>query len=191
MKKIQDSLIDMNEGDKRRFSSILEYQEGSNMTLTKDNRIKDVNQNSTGKCSKEAFGIGAAACTDSPLSQKSVGIDILDNNNVDSCVSESASSKSHSAVNTPCISADDVNENHATSTYTLNSESSTTQDEASKDPGQGRGSPVQPDCPHACVRHVMPRGKSFSLTWAPFHIFAPSRLSTAGGRLPPPQHLCL
>ncbi|XP_062111754.1 uncharacterized protein LOC133823161 [Humulus lupulus] len=173
MKNIQDNLINMNEGDKDRFASILEYQEGNNMALTKDNRIKNVNQNSTGRCSSKAYRIGDAACTDSSLSPKSVGIHLLENNNVDSCVSEATSSEPQSAINAPCISANDENvwdnaflshlgylnsfslkkffkdlcdyffdlvseDNHTTSIHAPNTESSTTQEEASKVPGVWR-----------------------------------------------------
>ncbi|KAM6563029.1 hypothetical protein CsatB_023027 [Cannabis sativa] len=63
IKSIQGNLKNINEEDKDRFASILEYQEGSIMALTTGNRIDNVNGNSTGRCSNKDYMIGAAACT--------------------------------------------------------------------------------------------------------------------------------
>ncbi|XP_060969424.1 uncharacterized protein LOC115702107 isoform X2 [Cannabis sativa] len=88
IKSIQGNLKNINEEDKDRFASILEYQEGSIMALTTGNRIDNVNGNSTGRCSNKDYMIGAAACTDSSLSPKSVGTHLLESISVDSCVSK-------------------------------------------------------------------------------------------------------
>ncbi|XP_060969425.1 uncharacterized protein LOC115702107 isoform X4 [Cannabis sativa] len=109
IKSIQGNLKNINEEDKDRFASILEYQEGSIMALTTGNRIDNVNGNSTGRCSNKDYMIGAAACTDSSLSPKSVGTHLLESISVDSCVSKSASSEPQSVINAPCISANEEN----------------------------------------------------------------------------------
>uniref|UniRef100_A0A803QS30 Uncharacterized protein n=1 Tax=Cannabis sativa TaxID=3483 RepID=A0A803QS30_CANSA len=109
IKSIQGNLKNINEEDKDRFASILEYQEGSIMALTTDNRIDNVNGNSTGRCSNKDYMIGAAACTDSSLSPKSVGTHLLESISADSCVSKSASSEPQSVINAPCISANEEN----------------------------------------------------------------------------------
>ncbi|RVW22804.1 hypothetical protein CK203_112284 [Vitis vinifera] len=117
LQKIQDAVTNMNEKDKRVFSSILEGQEVCAMETTKEySRIDEVVQGSREtsphKASEEDVN------TASPVSQKNnpVSNAVLENKNFDSCVSEASCSlfsvESVSAclepqleANIPCISA--------------------------------------------------------------------------------------
>ncbi|KAM0984017.1 hypothetical protein ACFX2I_011416 [Malus domestica] len=140
LRRIQDTVKSMNEEDKGVFSSILEHQGGCNMILTKeDNRIEDAVQKYTGKSQEKAYGSGDGGNTASHLSQKckSAGNNLQENNNLDSCVSEfnccspqSASSKPQLEATVLSISVSDRKDNCTISMH-IDSECSTTQDEAS------------------------------------------------------------
>ncbi|KAM1300230.1 hypothetical protein EV1_011578 [Malus domestica] len=140
LRRIQDTVKSMNEEDKGVFSSILEHQGGCNMILTKeDNRTEDAVQKYTGKSQEKAYGSGDGGNTASHLSQKckSAGNNLQENNNLDSCVSEfnccspqSASSKPQLEATVLSISVSDRKDNCTISMH-IDSECSTTQDEAS------------------------------------------------------------
>ncbi|XP_060669256.1 protein CROWDED NUCLEI 2 [Ziziphus jujuba] len=147
LEKIQRIVTCMNEEDKGRFSLLLEHQKGRNTVVTKgDNRIRDAAQNSTEKFSSKAYGTGRTEFTvsegnaSSPLSRKSVGNHILENNNTDSYVSEATSSEPQSGAGAPSISMKDYKDKSSTTIHPLASECSTTQVEASKDPAFGGSS---------------------------------------------------
>ncbi|XP_034681683.1 hyaluronan mediated motility receptor isoform X2 [Vitis riparia] len=130
LQKIQDAVTNMNEKDKRVFSSILEGQEVCAMETTKEySRIDEVVQGSREtsphKASEEDVN------TASPVSQKNnpVSNAVLENKNFDSCVSESACLEPQLEANIPCISANGAKDNNTASVYHLDSESSTTQAE--------------------------------------------------------------
>ncbi|KAM1859361.1 hypothetical protein ACFX13_011678 [Malus domestica] len=133
LRRIQDTVKSMNEEDKGVFSSILEHQGGCNMILTKeDNRTEDAVQKYT---QEKAYGSGDGGNTASHLSQKckSAGSNLQENNNLDSCMSESASSKPQLEATVLSISVSDRKDNCPISMHT-DSECSTTQDEASHAP---------------------------------------------------------
>ncbi|KAM0987336.1 hypothetical protein ACFXTH_011469 [Malus domestica] len=136
LRRIQDTVKSMNEEDKGVFSSILEHQGGCNMILTKeDNRTEDAVQKYTGKSQEKAYGSGDGGNTASHLSQKckSAGSNLQENNNLDSWMSESASSKPQLEATVLSISVSDRKDNCPISMHT-DSECSTTQDEASHAP---------------------------------------------------------
>ncbi|KAL4639276.1 hypothetical protein ACB092_03G205900 [Castanea dentata] len=125
LQKIQETVTNMNQEDKRDFSSMLECQERCNIFVTRDgNRTEDVPQSNIEKSPT------------SPLCKeyKEVAEPLRENNNSYSCLSESACSEPQSAANFLNISVNDGKENHTRSAQRLDSECSTTQAEASEDP---------------------------------------------------------
>ncbi|KAL6350492.1 hypothetical protein AAG906_019139 [Vitis piasezkii] len=103
LQKIQDAVTNMNEKDKRVFSSILEGQEVCAMETTKEYKLTVVQgsrETSPHKASEEDVN------TASPVSQKNnpVSNAVLENKNFDSCVSESACLEPQLEANIPCIS---------------------------------------------------------------------------------------
>ncbi|KAM3706579.1 hypothetical protein ACJW31_03G160600 [Castanea mollissima] len=125
LQKIQETVTNTNQEDKRDFSSMLECQERCNIFVTRDgNRTEDVPQSNIEKSPT------------SPLCKeyKEVAEPLRENNNSYSCLSESACSEPQSAANFLNISVNDGKENHTRSAQRLDSECSTTQAEASEDP---------------------------------------------------------
>ncbi|XP_057948482.1 uncharacterized protein LOC131144108 [Malania oleifera] len=146
--KIQETVLSMNEEDKRTFSSILEGQEGIAMVEKKEyNRIEDMVQNTRENSPKVSW---RSAAENTALSQcpqyGSASNPLCKNDNYDSCMSEvqmqfgcsplqPTCSKLQSAANVLSISVDEAKENHKTLLSPLDSEGSTTQAETSNDPG--------------------------------------------------------
>ncbi|KAM3754374.1 hypothetical protein ACB098_03G159700 [Castanea mollissima] len=138
LQKIQETVTNMNQEDKRDFSSMLECQERCNIFVTRDgNRTEDVPQSNIEKSPSKASETGSAENTASPLCKeyKEVAEPLRENNNSYSCLSESACSEPQSTANFLNISVNDGKENHTRSAQRLDSECSTTQAEASEDPG--------------------------------------------------------
>ncbi|KAK3223154.1 hypothetical protein Dsin_010179 [Dipteronia sinensis] len=132
LRRIQDAVASMNQQDKKAFHSTLELKEEGDINTTIENkRIEDTVQSG-----------GESPTKASPSQEnKSVGSELLDNDNFTSCVSESASSRTESANSEPqsaCnvlnISVNDRKDNCTVSVH-LGSECSMTQAETSKDPG--------------------------------------------------------
>uniref|UniRef100_A0A7N2LC13 Uncharacterized protein n=1 Tax=Quercus lobata TaxID=97700 RepID=A0A7N2LC13_QUELO len=145
LQKIQETVTNMNQEDKRVFSSILECQERCNIIVTRDdNRTEDVPQSNIEKSPSKASETGSAENTASPLSDeyKEVAEPLRENNNSNSCLfiglfarsPQSACSEPQSAANFLSISVNDGKENHTRLAQRLDSECSTTQAEASEDP---------------------------------------------------------
>nr|XP_011463414.1 PREDICTED: sarcolemmal membrane-associated protein isoform X2 [Fragaria vesca subsp. vesca] len=135
LRKIQDTIRSMNQEDKRVFSSILEHQEGCNMNLAKENnRIEDVIQINIDKAQEEDYRAAAGGNTASPLPQKckSVSNNLEENNNLGSCVSETASSNPQLRAPSLSVLSNDIKGNCTASTH-IDSECSSTQAEISHD----------------------------------------------------------
>ncbi|KAK9935601.1 hypothetical protein M0R45_022696 [Rubus argutus] len=142
LRKIQDTIRSMNQEDKGVFSSILEHQEGCKEK--EDNRIEDATQQNIEKAQEKDYGLGAGGNTASPLSQKckSVSINLQENNNFGSCVSEFHCSSPQTASSNPQLRAtvlsvlsNDIKGNCTTSTH-IDSECSSTQAEIAHDPNE-------------------------------------------------------
>ncbi|XP_057494180.1 uncharacterized protein LOC130779530 [Actinidia eriantha] len=116
LQKIQNSVTNMNEEDRRAFSSALGGQEECTEIKEKENnRIEDVYQNIGENSPRKTCEGGTANNTASVFQEHdSLNNPMQRSNNLDSCISEA---------------------NCTTSAYHQDSESSTTQPEASKDPG--------------------------------------------------------
>ncbi|GMY26116.1 leucine zipper protein 1 isoform X1 [Fagus crenata] len=139
LQKIQETVTNMNQEDKRVFSSILECEERCDMIMTReDDRTEDVPQSNIEESPSKASAMGSAENTASPLYEeyKDVAGLLQENNNNNSCVSESACSEPQFAANVLSISVNDGKDNCKRSAQRLDSEcSTTTQAEASEDPG--------------------------------------------------------
>ncbi|XP_037491997.1 coiled-coil domain-containing protein 186 isoform X2 [Jatropha curcas] len=142
LQKVKETVIDMDEEDKRVFSSALECQEDCQMVVVdEDNRIEadviDIGEASLHK----ACRMGAAENLASPTCQEqhSVGNLQQEKNHLDSCMSESSTSPSHSpcselqsAVHDSSIAAN--NGKFIATVHHLDSECSTTRAETSELP---------------------------------------------------------
>uniref|UniRef100_A0A2N9EC91 Uncharacterized protein n=1 Tax=Fagus sylvatica TaxID=28930 RepID=A0A2N9EC91_FAGSY len=139
LQKIQETVTNMNQEDKRVFSSILECEERCDMIMTReDNRTEDVPQSNIEESPSKASAMGSAENTASPLYEeyKDVAGLLQENNNNNSCVSEATGSEPQFAANVLSISVNDGKDNCKRSAQRLDSEcSTTTQAEASEDPG--------------------------------------------------------
>ncbi|GFY88387.1 RUN/FYVE domain protein [Actinidia rufa] len=143
LQKIQDSVINMNEEDRRAFSSALGGQEECTEIKEKEhNRIEDVYQKIGENSPRKAYEGGTADNT-ALVSQEhdSLNNPMQRSNNLDSCISEFTCSsppptysEPQAAANVLSISVTEAKANCTTSVYHQDSESSTTQPEASKDP---------------------------------------------------------
>lgn len=135
LQKIQETVVSMNEEDKRLFSSLLECQGDCDMAVTKDDidRIEDLVQNSGEPSPNKASSVGAGE--NRGWGHNSDGNILQEDNHSNSSVSESPCSLLHSAANGPSISVNNGKVNYATIVHHLDSECSTTQAETTEDPG--------------------------------------------------------
>ncbi|WRX14394.1 hypothetical protein QQP08_006881 [Theobroma cacao] len=148
LQKIQNAVANMNEEDRRVFSSMLETQEECKMVTPKeDNRIRDTIRDSAEQSPHKSCSMDAAENRALQLSRgyNSTGNHWQANNASNSCVSEasyfsacsplSACSESQPRANVVSISVNERKDNCTISVHQLDLECSTTQAETSKDPG--------------------------------------------------------
>ncbi|EOY00250.1 Encodes protein with Uncharacterized protein function whose expression is repressed by inoculation with Agrobacterium tumerifaciens isoform 1 [Theobroma cacao] len=143
LQKIQNAVANMNEEDRRVFSSMLETQEECKMVTPKeDNRIRDTIRDSAEQSPHKSCSMDAAENRALQLSRgyNSTGNHWQANNASNSCVSESACSplsacsESQPRANVVSISVNERKDNCTISVHQLDLECSTTQAETSKDP---------------------------------------------------------
>ncbi|XP_017970124.1 PREDICTED: golgin subfamily A member 1 isoform X1 [Theobroma cacao] len=143
LQKIQNAVANMNEEDRRVFSSMLETQEECKMVTPKeDNRIRDTIRDSAEQSPHKSCSMDAAENRAFQLSRgyNSTGNHWQANNASNSCVSESACSplsacsESQPRANVVSISVNERKDNCTISVHQLDLECSTTQAETSKDP---------------------------------------------------------
>ncbi|KAJ6318969.1 hypothetical protein OIU76_014337 [Salix suchowensis] len=142
LQKIQETVVNMNEEDKRLFSSLLECQGDCDMVVTKEDidRIEDLVQNSREPSPNKASSMGTGE--NRGWGHNSDGNILQEDNHSNSSVSEltcsplqSPCSLLHSAANGPSISVNNAKVNCTAIAHHLDSECSTTQAETSEDPG--------------------------------------------------------
>ncbi|KAJ6351608.1 hypothetical protein OIU78_007507 [Salix suchowensis] len=141
LQKIQETVVNMNEEDKRLFSSLLECQGDCDMVVTKEDidRIEDLVQNSREPSPNKASSMGTGE--NRGWGHNSDGNILQEDNHSNSSVSEltcsplqSPCSLLHSAANGPSISVNNAKVNCTAIAHHLDSECSTTQAETSEDP---------------------------------------------------------
>ncbi|GKV14402.1 hypothetical protein SLEP1_g25289 [Rubroshorea leprosula] len=130
----------MDEEDRRVFSSVLaHHDECDKIEATKDNRIQDMVWNGTDRSPFKSPRMDSAENRALPLRQEYNATDnpLEENKNINSCGhgSESACSELQSAANIPNISVNNEEDDSELSILQLDSEFSTTQAQASEDPG--------------------------------------------------------
>ncbi|GLT40025.1 hypothetical protein SLA2020_141850 [Shorea laevis] len=141
LQKIQNAVTRMDKEDRRVFSSVLaHHDECDKIEATKDKRIQDMVQNGTDISPFKSPRMDSAENRALPLRQEYNAGDnpLEENKNINSCGygSESAYSELQSAANIPNISVDnDEKDDRELSILQLHSECSTTQAQASEDPG--------------------------------------------------------
>ncbi|KAI7996020.1 hypothetical protein LOK49_LG11G01312 [Camellia lanceoleosa] len=143
LQKIQDTVTNMNEEDRRAFSSVLGGQKECTEIQEKENiRIEDAYQNS-GENSPSKAGEGGSEENTASVCEEhdSVNKRLQGNNNMESCISEFSCSspqptysEPQSTPNVVSIAVTEAKDNCTTLVYHQNFESSTTQAETSNDP---------------------------------------------------------
>ncbi|KAJ6340277.1 hypothetical protein OIU77_008103 [Salix suchowensis] len=108
LQKIQETIVNMNEEDKRLFSSLLECQGDCDMVVTKEDidRIEDMVQNSGEPSPNKASSMGTGE--NRGWGHNSDGNILQEDNHSNSSVSESPCSLLHSAANGPSISVNNA-----------------------------------------------------------------------------------
>uniref|UniRef100_A0A6N2KE50 Uncharacterized protein n=1 Tax=Salix viminalis TaxID=40686 RepID=A0A6N2KE50_SALVM len=131
LQKIQETVVNMNEEDKRLFSSLLECQGDCDMVVTKEDidRIEDMVQNSGEPSPNKASSMGKGE--NRGWGHNSDGNILQEDNHSNS---SSPCSLLHSAANGPSISVNNAKVNCTAIAHHLDSECSTTQAETSEDP---------------------------------------------------------
>ncbi|GMP94213.1 hypothetical protein CsSME_00043749 [Camellia sinensis var. sinensis] len=144
LQKIQDTVTNMNEEDRRAFSSVLGGQKECTEIKEKENiRIEDAYQNSGENSPSKAGEGGSEENTASVCKEHdSVNKRLQGNNNMECCISEFSCSspqptysEPQSTPNVVSIAVTEAKDNCTTLVYHQNFESSTTQAETSTDPG--------------------------------------------------------
>ncbi|XP_052173711.1 uncharacterized protein LOC127789018 isoform X2 [Diospyros lotus] len=126
LKKIQDAVKNMNEEDRKAFSSVFGGQKVHSEIKGRENgRIEDMCQNIEENfpceaCEGDTAENTASLCQEHDL----VNCPSQGNTNLDSCISEPSSLEHHSPANVPRISATEVKENDTASVYHQDSEAS-------------------------------------------------------------------
>ncbi|XP_028127522.1 myosin-13 isoform X3 [Camellia sinensis] len=136
LQKIQDTVTNMNEEDRRAFSSVLGGQKECTEIKEKENiRIEDAYQN-TGENSPSKAGEGGSEENTASVYKEhdSVNKRLQGNNNMECCISEPTYSEPQSTPNVVSIAVTEAKDNCTTLVYHQNFESSTTQAETSNDP---------------------------------------------------------
>ncbi|XP_028127538.1 myosin-13 isoform X5 [Camellia sinensis] len=143
LQKIQDTVTNMNEEDRRAFSSVLGGQKECTEIKEKENiRIEDAYQN-TGENSPSKAGEGGSEENTASVYKEhdSVNKRLQGNNNMECCISEFSCSspqptysEPQSTPNVVSIAVTEAKDNCTTLVYHQNFESSTTQAETSNDP---------------------------------------------------------
>nr|TKS05632.1 centrosomal protein of 63 kDa isoform X1 [Populus alba] len=141
LQRIQETVVNMNEEDRRLFSSLLECQGDCDMVVTKEDtdRIEDLVQNSGEPSPNKASSTGTGE--NRGWGHNSDGNILQGDNRSNSSVAEltcsplqSPCSELHSAANGPSISVNNAKVNCTAIAHHLDSECSTTQAETSQDP---------------------------------------------------------
>uniref|UniRef100_A0A6N2K0R1 Uncharacterized protein n=1 Tax=Salix viminalis TaxID=40686 RepID=A0A6N2K0R1_SALVM len=138
LQKIQETVVNMNEEDKRLFSSLLECQGDCDMVVTKEDidRIEDMVQNSGEPSPNKASSMGKGE--NRGWGHNSDGNILQEDNHSNSSLTcsplQSPCSLLHSAANGPSISVNNAKVNCTAIAHHLDSECSTTQAETSEDP---------------------------------------------------------
>lgn len=136
LQRIQETVVNMNEEDRRLFSSLLECQGDCDMVVTKEDtdRIEDLVQNSGEPSPNKASSTGTGE--NRGWGHNSDGNILQEDNRSNSSVAEASSpcSELHSAANGPSISVNNAKVNCTAIAHHLDSECSTTQAETSQDP---------------------------------------------------------